>query len=444
MKAGKIVLGIMFAVILFLIGALAVLTLTGKEENTEITASTGQEPASGQETGADLSGEEGEMENLAPEKEENPEEAEPVQEETSEEGAGENQLSGAGAEELLASMTLEEKAAQIFFVTPEAITGVETATVAGDATRQALAAHPVGGIVYFGKNILDPAQTRSMLENTWNYSNEVMKVPVWLGVDEEGGRVARVAGNSQFSVTRYSNMRSIGDTGDPAQAYQVGVTIASYLKELGFNMDFAPDADAITNPENTVIGDRSFGTDPSLVGEMAAQAVQGFQDQGISACIKHFPGHGQTVGDTHEGYAYTQKTMEEMKASDLLPFEKGIEAGTDFVMVSHISAPNAISQDVPASLSSEFITDLLRNEMGYEGIIITDAMNMGAIAEHYGSAQAAVAAFTAGVDMILMPEDFQAAYQGILDAVGNGTISQERLDQSVLRILEKKLEKLGN
>lgn len=444
MKAGKIVLGIMFAVILFLIGALAVLTLTGKEENTEITASTGQEPASSQETGADLSGEEGETENLAPEKEENPEEAEPVQEETSEEGAGENQLSGAGAEELLASMTLEEKAAQIFFVTPEAITGVETATVAGDATRQALTAHPVGGIVYFGKNILDPAQTRSMLENTWNYSKEVMKVPVWLGVDEEGGRVARVAGNSQFSVTRYSNMRSIGDTGDPAQAYQAGATIASYLKELGFNMDFAPDADAITNPENTVIGDRSFGTDPSLVGEMTAQAVKGFQDQGISACIKHFPGHGQTVGDTHEGYAYTQKTMEEMKTSDLLPFEKGIEAGTDFVMVSHISAPNAISQDVPASLSSEFITDLLRNEMGYEGIIITDAMNMGAIAEHYGSAQAAVEAFTAGVDMILMPEDFQAAYQGILDAVGNGTISQERLDQSVLRILEKKLEKLGD
>ena len=205
-------------------------------------------------------------------------------------------------------------------------------------------------------------------------------------------------------------------------------------------MDFAPDADVITNPQNTVIGDRSFGTDPVLVGEMTADAVAGFQDQGISACIKHFPGHGQTEGDTHEGYAYTEKTLEEMKNSDLIPFQEGIKAGTDFVMVSHISAPNALSQDLPASLSSEIITDLLRGEMGYEGIIITDAMNMGAIAENYDSAQAAVMSFQAGADMILMPEDFQAAYQGILQAVSSGTISEERLNQSVVRILETKLE----
>ena len=401
-NAGKIILGIMFGVIVVLSAILAMLTIRNKREQNSVAV------------------------------------VQEVQTADPEEAAGEENKTE--AEKILESMTLEEKAAQIFFVTPEDITGVNTATVAGDATRQALETYPVGGIVYFSKNILEPEQTRSMLGNTWEYSQEVMKIPVWLGVDEEGGQVARVAENPQFQVTRYDSMRSIGDTGDPEQAYEAGETIASYFKDLGFNMDFAPDADVISNPQNTVIGDRSFGTDPDLVGEMTADAVAGFQDQGISACIKHFPGHGQTEGDTHEGYAYTEKTLEEMRNSDLIPFQKGIKAGTDFVMVSHISAPNAVSQDLPASLSSEFITDLLRGEMGYNGIIITDAMNMGAITDRYDSAQAAVMAFQAGADMILMPEDFQSAYEGILQAVNSGTISEERLDQSVMRILETKLE----
>lgn len=401
-NAGKIILGIMFGVIVVLSAILAMLTIRNKREQNSVAV------------------------------------VQEVQTADPEEAAGEENKTE--AEKILESMTLEEKAAQIFFVTPEDITGVDTATVAGDATRQALETYPVGGIVYFSKNILEPEQTRSMLGNTWEYSQEEMKIPVWLGVDEEGGQVARVAENPQFQVTRYDSMRSIGDTGDPEQAYEAGETIASYLKDLGFNMDFAPDADVISNPQNTVIGDRSFGTDPDLVGEMTADAVAGFQDQGISACIKHFPGHGQTEGDTHEGYAYTEKTLEEMRNSDLIPFQKGIKAGTDFVMVSHISAPNAVSQDLPASLSSEFITDLLRGEMGYDGIIITDAMNMGAITDRYDSAQAAVMAFQAGADMILMPEDFQSAYEGILQAVNSGTISEERLDQSVMRILETKLE----
>ena len=401
-NAGKIILGIMFGVIVVLSAILAMLTIRNKREQNSVAV------------------------------------VQEVQTADPEEAAGEENKTE--AEKILESMTLEEKAAQIFFVTPEDITGVDTATVAGDATRQALETYPVGGIVSFSKNILEPEQTRSMLGNTWEYSQEVMKIPVWLGVDEEGGQVARVAENPQFQVTRYDSMRSIGDTGDPEQAYEAGETIASYLKDLGFNMDFAPDADVISNPQNTVIGDRSFGTDPDLVGEMTADAVAGFQDQGISACIKHFPGHGQTEGDTHEGYAYTEKTLEEMRNSDLIPFQRGIKAGTDFVMVSHISAPNAVSQDLPASLSSEFITDLLRGEMGYDGIIITDAMNMGAITDRYDSAQAAVMAFQAGADMILMPEDFQSAYEGILQAVNSGTISEERLDQSVMRILETKLE----
>ena len=335
----------------------------------------------------------------------------------------------------------EEKAAQIFFVTPEAITGVQTVTAAGDATKAALEKYPVGGLVYFSANLISPEQTRTMLANTWAYSQEVMKVPVYLGVDEEGGTVARVASNPAFSVTQYQGMRAIGDTGDPSQAYQAAQTISSYLKDLGFNMDFAPDADVITNPENKVIGNRSFGTDPQLVGDMVSAAVKGFRDQAMASCIKHFPGHGGTKGDTHEGYAYTDRTVEQMESAELLPFRSGIEAGVEFIMASHISAPNTPAGDTPASLSSYMLTDLLREQMGYQGMVITDAMTMGAISQQYSSAQAAVQAFQAGADMILMPENFTEAYNGILQAVQSGQITQERLDTSVLRILETKLEK---
>lgn len=406
MRIGKLILKFMAAVILVLIGILGGLMLKNQKDVSDISA---------------------EKSEIIPEDR-------TVSEEKKEEPWQEP------AKEILDSMSLEEKAAQIFFVTPEAITGVETVTAAGDITRQALTSYPVGGLVYFSENILEPRQTAEMLTNTFRYSQEVMKIPVWLGVDEEGGKVARVAENPLFQVPGYESMRAIGNTGDTSQAYEAGVTIGSYLKKLGFNMDFAPDADVITNPGNKVIGDRSFGTDPQLVGKMVYQAVRGFRDQGISACIKHFPGHGQTEGDTHQGFAYTQRTLEEMENSDLIPFQKGIEAEADFVMVSHISAPNVIPQDVPASLSPEMITDLLREKMGYEGIIITDAMNMGAVADHYDSAQAAVLAFQAGADMILMPEDFAAAYQGIFNGVNSGTISRERLDQSVLRILRGKLK----
>lgn len=357
------------------------------------------------------------------------------------EPVGEQESGDTAARKILNSMTTEEKAAQIFFVTPEAITGVQTVTAAGDATKAALEKYPVGGLVYFSANLISPEQTRTMLANTWAYSQEVMKVPVYLGVDEEGGTVARVASNSAFSVTQYQGMRAIGDTGDPSQAYQAAQTISSYLKDLGFNMDFAPDADVITNPENKVIGNRSFGTDPQLVGDMVSAAVKGFRDQAMASCIKHFPGHGGTKGDTHEGYAYTDRTVEQMESAELLPFRSGIEAGVEFIMASHISAPNTPAGDTPASLSSYMLTDLLREQMGYQGLVITDAMNMGAISQQYSSAQAAVQAFQAGADMILMPENFTEAYNGILQAVQSGQITQERLDASVLRILETKLEK---
>ena len=339
------------------------------------------------------------------------------------------------------SMSLEEKAAQLFFVTPEDITQVDVATVAGEDTKKAYEQYPVGGIVYFSQNIQGPEQLRGMLEKTQDYAEEIAGVPVFLGVDEEGGEVSRVAGNTNFSVTRYESMRAIGDSKDTSQAYDVGKALASYLKELGFNIDFAPNADVITNSGNTVIGNRSFGEDPQLVADMTSQVVKGLQDNGVSACLKHFPGHGGTVEESHEGRAYTDKTLEEMEEKELVPFKEGIKAAPDFIMAGHISIPKSLGDNTPASLSEKVLTGLLRDQYGYDGIIITDALNMKAVSGVYSPAEASVKAILAGADMLLMPDDFRAAYNGVLEAVEEGSLSEERIDASVERILRLKMEK---
>lgn len=339
------------------------------------------------------------------------------------------------------SMSLEQKAAQLFFVTPEDITQVDAATVAGEDTKKAYEQYPVGGIVYFSRNIQGPEQLSGMLAKTQDYAEEIAGVPVFLGVDEEGGEVSRVAGNKNFSVTEYESMRAIGDSKDTSQAYDVGKTLASYLKELGFNIDFAPNADVITNSGNTVIGDRSFGEDPQLVADMASQVVKGLQDNGVSACLKHFPGHGGTIEDSHEGRAYTDKNLEEMEEKELLPFKEGIKADPDFIMAGHISIPKSLGDNTPASLSEKVLTGLLRDRYGYDGIIITDALNMKAVSGVYSPAEASVKAILAGADMLLMPDDFRAAYNGVLEAVEEGDLSEERIDASVERILRLKMEK---
>lgn len=339
------------------------------------------------------------------------------------------------------SMSLEQKAAQLFFVTPEDITQVDAATVAGEDTKKAYEQYPVGGIVYFSRNIQGPEQLSGMLAKTQDYAEEIAGVPVFLGVDEEGGEVSRVAGNKNFSVTEYESMRAIGDSKDTSQAYDVGKTLASYLKELGFNIDFAPNADVITNSGNTVIGDRSFGEAPQLVADMASQVVKGLQDNGVSACLKHFPGHGGTIEDSHEGRAYTDKNLEEMEEKELLPFKEGIKADPDFIMAGHISIPKSLGDNTPASLSEKVLTGLLRDRYGYDGIIITDALNMKAVSGVYSPAEASVKAILAGADMLLMPDDFRAAYNGVLEAVEEGDLSEERIDASVERILRLKMEK---
>ena len=336
----------------------------------------------------------------------------------------------------LATMTLREKVGQLFWVRPETLDfslNPEKKTLT-QTMRQNLEQYPVGSIAVFKKNIQDENQLSSLIADFQSAS----KIPMIVAVDEEGGAVARLANHEAFSLPKYTSTRDIGKTGDPERARQMGRTIGGYLRFYGFNLDFAPVADVDSNPANPVIGRRAYSTDAQQTAQMVAAAVEGFHEAGILCTVKHFPGHGDTGQDSHYGTATSYKTWEEMKAMEMLPFEAGIAAGADVVMTAHITTPNATTDGLPASLSYTMITERLRGELGFQGVIVTDALEMNAIKNHFTPAESAVAALRAGVDVLLMPSDLRAAFDGVVQAVEDGTLSEERLNESVRRILTLK------
>lgn len=341
---------------------------------------------------------------------------------------------------IMNEMTLSEKIAQMFIVTPEALTGVDNVTAAGETTKSAFNEHPVGGLIYFDGNLQTEEQLRTMLSDMDQISRDCLGLPAFLSVDEEGGSVVRIGGREGFAAENTASMFSIGQSGDPSKAYEAAAHIGNYLHGYGFNLDYAPVADVLDSSDNQVIGDRSFGTDPQAAAQMTAEAVKGFKSQGVLTTLKHFPGHGATAEDSHLDFAYNNKTKEELAACEFIPFKEGIEAGADMVMVGHISLPNVTGNNTPSSLSKEVITDLLRGDLGFQGVVITDAMNMGAIANNYSAAEAAGSAIKAGADIVLMPSDFQSAYEGVLATVQSGDITEERIDESVKRIIALKMQ----
>lgn len=345
------------------------------------------------------------------------------------------------ASELVAKMSTEEKVAQIFVVSPESAAHFSgTVTAAGEVSREAFNARPVGGIVYSAINLDTPQQTKQMLETMQKTSLERLGLPLFTCVDEEGGTVARVSGQRAMGVESYPDMREVGDAGDLERAEQIGAEMGKYLTDLGFNVDFAPVADVVTNPDNYVVDVRAFGSDPQLVADMDSAFTRGLHKHPILATYKHFPGHGSTAEDSHAETAIAQSDKAAFENVDLLPFKQGIADGVQLMMVGHITFPNINDESVPASLSEWALQDVAREQLGFEGILITDSMQMGAITNHYSASEAAVASFRAGIDMILMPADFDAAYEGILAAVRDGTISQQRLDESLVRIIKTKLD----
>ena len=354
----------------------------------------------------------------------------------------------------LQKMTLREKVGQLFFVRPEVLDttihyghtgGIDASTAdltkiklqAVNATMQAVnEKYPVGGIILYAHNIEDEAQLTAFIPQI-----RALKGSPLLCIDEEGGRVARIGNNPNFNVEKFESMDAIGQTGDPANAYHCGKSIGTYLKKYGFDIDFAPVADVNTNPENIVIGKRAFSDDPAVAAPMVTNYLQGLKDAGITGCIKHFPGHGDTKADTHYGYAQSLKTWDEMMNCEMITFKAGIEWGCQLIMTAHIGTPNVTGSEIPATMSSIILQDKLRGVLGFQNIIITDAMEMGAITQQYTSAEAAVGCIVAGADIVLGPQNFIEAFDAVVKAVENGTISEARLDQSVRRILRLKMEK---
>ena len=333
----------------------------------------------------------------------------------------------------IAEMSVEDKVAGLFFVTPESITGVGTAIKAGDGTKKALEEFKVGGLVYFKKNIQNAEQIKEMLETTQSYS----ETKLFFGINEEGGSVSSVA--SKLDVVDVETADKLGQNETTDATYEAGKTIGTYLKELGFNVNFAPVADLRTDVDNKLLGDRSFGSDAGKVATHVGAMVKGLEEAGVSAGVKSFPGIGSANKDPEDGLAITERTLEEMQAAEFVSFQSAITENADFIMVSNVTAPNLIGGAyTPSCLAKEIVKGILREQLGYEGIIITAPLNEVAVTDYYTASEATIMAIQAGADMIFMPTSFEEAYYGLLAEVLEGNISEERIDESLLRIYKVK------
>ena len=339
---------------------------------------------------------------------------------------------------IVAEMTLEQKVAQMFIITPDALANVKGATVFGNTSKQAYSKYPVGGLIFSSKNLKGKAQTADMAAKMKDYAKEVTGLPLFVGIEEEGGSVTQIASAAGYGVPKVDKMSAIGAAGDANKAYEAGATIGSYLYDLGINFNLAPVADVLGNAENTAIKDRAFSNDPTVVTSMVLSVLQGFEENNVYGVIKHFPGHGSTSGDSSSQIAENPKNLEELRESDLVAFQNLINAGADFIMVGHISVPNVTGSMAPSSMSEYMITQILRKEMGFDGIVITDALNKKSITSNYDSVTAAVTAISAGADMLLMPSNFRETYVGVIAAVKEGTLTEEQINTAVVRIVKAK------
>ena len=346
----------------------------------------------------------------------------------------------------LAGMTLREKVGQLFFVRPDSLDPAQTqeqindantdgATALTDEMAAMLADYPVGGVVLFGKNITGQQQ----LDDFVGQLHAALATPMLVGIDEEGGLVARLANHPAFDLPKYESAAAVAAQGADA-VREMSTTIGSYLNTFNIDLDFAPDADVNTNPNNPVIGDRAFASDPQTAAEMVTAAVEGFAATDTLCCIKHYPGHGDTAEDSHKSLAVTHKTWDELQACELLPFQAGIQAGVDLVMVGHIAAPEVTGNDLPASLSPQLV-GTLRSELGYTGAIITDSMAMEGITDQHSAGEAAVLAIQAGIDILMMPNGLTEAFDAVVAAVEDGAIPESRIEESAARVLALKLKR---
>lgn len=335
---------------------------------------------------------------------------------------------------LIRTMTAEEKVYQLFFVAPEALTGEKRSTEITDSS--VFSRYPVGGVILFGQNIVSEEQVKALTAVLAEAAVSSHAFPPLIAADEEGGSVSRIANKLGYPLE--SSPEEIGRAGDAQEAKKAGNRIADYLLPLGIHVDFAPVADVLIE-KNSEIAGRAYGGNAALVSQMSLAMAEGLRNGGVIPCIKHFPGHGSIVSSTHDGTASSRRTEAEMEGAEWIPFRDAIAEGAEIIMLSHLTA-RGLGDDVPASLSSLVIGDILRGKLGYDGVVITDALRMKAITEHYKPGEAALMAFEAGADFLLLPDDFEKAAEKLISAVRSGRISMERLDESVERILALKIQ----
>lgn len=434
----KKILVVLMALVFVAAGVFGILTLGGKAGDPKETAQTTEAVDSSKPDGVSESGDSKNTEDADAGKNDNGSDNTPAEVTGGEDVQDPADQSGSAegsdiVEKTLADMSLRDKVCQMMFVRPESITGIDVVTAAGDTTKSALEQYPVGGIVYFAQNMESKDQVKEMIDNSQSYS----KVGLFISTDEEGGMVNRLM--NTVGTTYIDSMYNYKDEGIQ-KAHDNAYTIASDMAVLGFNMDFAPVADVWSNPDNTVIGERAYSDDYSQAAELVDSAVKGFKDGGVMCTLKHFPGHGDTAEDSHYSSAYVRRTKDEIMADEMQPFTAGIDAGAEFVMVGHLIVPDI--DELPATLSYKITTEMLRNDMHFEGIAITDSLAMSSIADNYGVGESAVMSIKAGIDMLLDPTDIDTAIDAVVQAVESGDITEDRIDESVRRILTLK-EKQG-
>ena len=343
------------------------------------------------------------------------------------------------AQDILDGMTLHEKICQMMVVYQYGLpngSGTVAALETGAPLKNALEKYPVGGILYDAQSIQSHDQLKTLVATADSYS----EIPLLFTIDEEGGSVARIGNKIGYhlgGVTKLGLMGTYESQGTPV-AYSNAKYIAENIAWHGFNLDFAPVADTNSNQSNPVIGKRAYSTNFNTAAQLVAAAVQGFHDGGVGCTLKHFPGHGDTSGDTHAGSVVLKKTVDELRANELKPFKAGIDAGADAVMLAHI-----IVEEIgePTLFSHHLVTDVLRGELGFDGVVITDGLQMQAMTDVYSVTDIVLKGTKAGVDIFLCPANLEEAVTALEKAVERGEITEERIDESVLRILQLKIDR---
>lgn len=334
----------------------------------------------------------------------------------------------------LNQMTIEEKIGQLFMIAIRKDENGIPITTMSKKIREIISNYHVGGIILFNENIETKEQTQTLIKNL----QDTAHIPLFIGVDEEGGIVSRVGKKKAINKVPFKEAYAIGQTGDTSLAYKEARRMGAMLNELGFNMDFAPVADIYNEPSNQVIGKRSFGKTSTEVVPMVLAFSKGLLEENIQPVVKHFPGHGNTIEDSHQGIAYVHKDLVALEEEELLPFRKAIEEGVGAIMKGHLLVP-AVDETTIVSLSDKWNSYMESQFDLSDTLVMTDAMDMGAVIKNYGSGEAACLSLMAGNDILLMPYDLEKAYEGILKAYEEGRISKERIETSVRKILSKKV-----